>query len=122
MKGGISYMPRKQFTVKCSSSDTVQISSPWNEIYEPATRSSFYRAGYDLDYMKRPDVLDQYDDLEYVGWAIGKDENLCELLDDYAGIGAVCLVKDSSGNIVPIEISGGRVHDLDFDKIVSAID
>lgn len=115
-------MSRNHYTVKCSFSDTVKISSPWNEIYEPATMSSFHRAGYDLDYMKRPDVLDQYDDLEYVGWAIGKDEDLCELLDDYAGIGAVCLVKDGSENIVPVEISRGRVHHLDFDKIISEID
>lgn len=114
-------MSRKQYIVKCSSSDDMQISSPWNELYEPATRSSFYDAGYDPDYMIRPKAFDNYDDLEYVGWAIGKDEDLCELLDDYAGIGAVCLARDSSGKIIPVEVSSERINDLDFDQIVYAI-
>ena len=113
----------RKFTVTASGNSTIpKLSSPWNEIYEPATTSSFHRAGYDTYYMIRPEAFDNYSDLEYVGWAIGKDEDLRDLLDDYAGIGAVCLAKDSSGRIISVEVAGDRIYDLDFNEILDAID
>lgn len=113
----------RKFKVTASSNSIIpKLSSPWNKLYKTATKSEFYDAGYDTDYMIRPEAFDNYSDLEYVGWAIGKDEDLRDLLDDYAGIGAVCLAKDSSGRIIPVEVAGDRIYDLDFNEISDAID